>query len=44
MNIDLHGLGFAKEDPGEFSTYDGEFHPAQKLLLDLLIMRQLRLT
>jgi hypothetical protein len=31
----LRCLGFAyKEDLGEFATYDGEFHPAHKLLLD----------
>lgn len=31
----LRCLGFAyKEDLGEFSTYDGEDHPAHKLLLD----------
>ncbi|VAH13059.1 unnamed protein product [Triticum turgidum subsp. durum] len=31
----LRCLGFAyKEDLGEFATYDGEYHPAHKLLLD----------
>jgi len=31
----LRCLGFAyKEDLSEFSTYDGEDHPAHKLLLD----------
>jgi hypothetical protein len=31
----LRCLGFEyKEDLGEFATYDGEFHPAHKLLLD----------
>lgn len=31
----LRCLGFAyKEDLGDFATYDGEYHPAHKLLLD----------